>query len=1026
MTQEHRTFVLRAAEYGVLDKAYAFGRLKDLFVDDVGTFRFEAFYHPQVCALTALLERKGVPGLLGWPISPDPFDARKPITLLGEPNFFQVGFKPNPAYVRGPDPLEHFDLSSERRTAHSEYNWELFFHGPLLVVEQLLRDHRYGEAQKWLHYLFDPTDRSAYPEPERYWKFRRLHDEVAQRKTLSLPALLTDAAATVQQVYAWQDRPFEPHVVAQRRTYAYAKTVVMRYLDMLIGWGDQLFRRDTIESLNEATQLYVLAADILGQRPDEVPLPAKPAPTFRELMAIPTGGPSVADLENLLPQAASPTLSSENAAELAIAIARQSRFFCVPPNPKLYGYWDTIADRLFKIRNCLNLEGVARQLPLFEPPIDPGLLVAARAAGLDIAAVVAQGSTTLPRYRYAVMHQKALELANEVRSLGASLLAALEKRDGERLALLRTRQELGLLELQRRVKADQVAEAEAALASLGRSKEINGLRVAYLSSRPKVNEKEREQLSKMRGAGELAKAQFAMSFVQMIAALIPDLKLGSPATIGATIGGTLLSLAAQAVTQGLGFRVSQDLSEAQIAGIDAQHERRFDDWQHQLTVAQKEGEQLDIQLLAAQLRLGIARKELENHDRQRENTKEVEAFYESKFSSEALYDWMVEQLSVLHFQTYQLAYDLARRAEKAFQFERADFDAGFIGFGQWDNLRKGLLAGERLVHDLRRMEAAYLDRNERELEIVKHVSLREVAPRAFLDLRETGAVHFTLGEALFEADYPGHKVRRIKSVAVTLPCVNGPYEGVSCTLRLTKAAFTLPDGSQRQDRGPVLAMVTSSGQNDPGMFETNLRDERYLPFEGAGVVSDWYLQLPLESNRFDRSTLSDVVLHLRYTARPPAGAPIPAAPAVTAAKGWLLSVAHDLVTEWDGLVSGTLASVPVSLTPPRFPRVPAGTLIKEVLVVARLGEGIAYTGGLKVKITGPGGDSDEKELAKLPGVLAGKWPVAVLEINAPIVEAGNATWQLEATAVPPSLAGTAPARADRDRLLDLALLFTYV
>ena len=35
----------------------------------------------------------------------------------------------------------------------------------------------------------------------------------------------------------------------------------------------------------------------------------------------------------------------------------------------------TVADRLFKIRHCMNIQGVVRQLPLFEPPIDPALLV---------------------------------------------------------------------------------------------------------------------------------------------------------------------------------------------------------------------------------------------------------------------------------------------------------------------------------------------------------------------------------------------------------------------------------------------------------------------------------------------------------------------------------------------------------------------------------------------------------------------------------------------------------------------------
>ena len=41
----------------------------------------------------------------------------------------------------------------------------------------------------------------------------------------------------------------------------------MKYLDNLIAWGDSLFRQDTIESINEATQLYVLAANLLGRAP---------------------------------------------------------------------------------------------------------------------------------------------------------------------------------------------------------------------------------------------------------------------------------------------------------------------------------------------------------------------------------------------------------------------------------------------------------------------------------------------------------------------------------------------------------------------------------------------------------------------------------------------------------------------------------------------------------------------------------------------------------------------------------------
>ena len=51
------------------------------------------------------------------------------------------------------------------------------------------------------------------------------------------------------------------------------------------------------------------------------------------------------------------------------------------------------------------------------------------------------------------------------------------------------------------------------------------------------------------------------------------------------------------------------------------------------------------------------------------------------------------------------------------------------------------------------------------------------------------------------------------------------------------------------------------------MFETNLREERLLPFEGAGAESTWKLELPKDFRQFDYNTITDVILHVRYTAR---------------------------------------------------------------------------------------------------------------------------------------------------------------
>ena len=95
-----------------------------------------------------------------------------------------------------------------------------------------------------------------------------------------------------------------------------------------------------------------------------------------------------------------------------------SLYFCIPNNPKLMGYWDTLADRLYKIRHCQNIEGVFRKLPLFEPPIDPALLVKAAAQGLSIASVLNDLNTPLPNYRFYYLLQKALELCNELKVTG--------------------------------------------------------------------------------------------------------------------------------------------------------------------------------------------------------------------------------------------------------------------------------------------------------------------------------------------------------------------------------------------------------------------------------------------------------------------------------------------------------------------------------------------------------------------------------------------------------------------------------
>jgi hypothetical protein len=241
---------------------------------------------------------------------------------------------------------------------------------------------------------------------------------------------------------------------------------------------------------------------------------------------------------------------------------------------------------------------------------------------------------------------------------------------------------------------------------------------------------------------------------------------------------------------------------------------------------------------------------------------------------------MKREVKALYANSFQLAFEVAKKAERALQNELGDPSMTYIQYNYLDGI-EGLLAGEKLLFDVKTMEMAYHDLNQREYELTKHVSLLQVAPLSLVQLRATGTCSFTLPEESFDIDCPGHYFRRIRSVALTLPCVAGPYTSVNCTLTLQKSTIRvstdLPNGKYARQGsddirfsdyyGTVQSIVTSSAQSDSGLFDTR-DDERYLPFEDTGAAgSQWQLTLPADVPQFDFDTITDVVLHIRYTAR---------------------------------------------------------------------------------------------------------------------------------------------------------------
>jgi hypothetical protein len=425
--------------------------------------------------------------------------------------------------------------------------------------------------------------------------------------------------------------------------------------------------------------------------------------------------------------------------------------------------------------------------------------------------------------------------------------------------------------------------------------------------------------------------------------------------------------------------------------------------------------QINKQLVAAKIRQQIAYDELLNHDTLVENAQQIEAFLLNKYTNEELYNWMKDQISAIYFQSYKIAYDLAKNAEKAFRFECGLTNSNFIQFGYWDSLRKGLLSGERLYLVLKQMERSYLEQNKREYEITKHISLIMNDPMALIKLKETGQCEVFLPEALFDADYAGHYMRRVKSVSLTIPCVVGPYTSINCTLTLlsNKTRIKSEVGSgyeedlESEDRrfvGNFAAMqsvATSHAQNDSGLFELNFRDERYLPFEGAGVISRWRIDMPKDCNAFDFSTLTDVILHLKYTAREGGEMLGRAAKKamqdaikdpVDAPLARLFSAKHEFPTEWHRFLhptdlAATTQTMQLDLSFERFPfqfrskhiQISGVDLFLKLKDEKDSASNSAktyteeYAGGtsLKISLTPSGGAAVSNQLDSIPSLFAG-------------------------------------------------------
>jgi hypothetical protein len=998
------------------------------------TYTFNNFFHPFVGELISQLNQKSLAGVMD-PKWQDSLDQA----------FFNNLYHPTNSKTVQVHSFDK-DIDESEHGAYSIYNWELFYHIPVTVAVHLSKTRRYAEAQRWFHYVFNPISNDTSVDPtKRFWNFLQFRKDPKPHQIDYLLTLLSEPPAGLSDedkqlqsdilagYQAMLDKPFMPHAIARTRYIAYQYYVVMKYLDNLIAWGDDLFQAYTVETLNEATMLYVLANNILGTRPEQVPaLGTVQAKTFADLkkLTLDKMGDALVDLEADFPFNLSTPGSGVDDGSGAGPLFGMARtlYFCVPKNDKLLGYWDKVADRLFKIRHCMNIQGIVQPLALFDHPIDPGMLVAAAAAGIDISSIVSGLNQPLGPVRCQALIQKSLELCSEVRALGNSLLSALEKGDAENLSLLRQTHEIHIQQIMQDMRFVQWKNAEENTnslltsrgsviermryyqRSLGLANDANAPDTLTIGDRPDLTEDNFSDLfdnlvnqyaktvtlqqfppaglvantspgaqAGASGPGQLylnknedadlnnlspnarSDRQDAMhsDTITGVLALIPDMGidlhfwgLGGHANV---FGGSLLSEAGRFYSSLKNTSAADNEGQAGNASKTATFQHRGDDFLFQYNLAAHELMQNGRQILTSLIAEQVAKHDYNSLKQQVSNAEEVKQTIQDKFTNQDLYLWMQGELSRLYYEYYRFAFDTARQAELTMKQEimRPEVDSQvFIEFNYWDAGHQGLLAGDALHLDLKRMEMAYLDNNKRELEITRNISLRQLDPVQLLALRSTGTCTFSVPEWLYDRDCPGHYMRRIKSVALSIPSVVGPYTSVNCTLTLVKSSIRksalLKDGAYARqgvsdDRfidyaGAAQAVVTSTASSDSGMFETNLRDERFLPFELSGAISTWQVDLPNPTTGypgFDYKTISDVILQIRYTARQGIVAAtvnssvkdiLQAAIPSGANLALLFSLPNDFPTEWSAFLNSA-ADLSVTLKRDYFPYFTTGRTI---------------------------------------------------------------------------------------------------
>lgn len=734
---------------------------------------------------------------------------------------------------------------------YGRYFTELFLYLPWLVAHRLNAEQRYEEAERWLRRLFDPGRGK-----ENCWR--------------ALPLLDSSTPSYADQA------PHDPHQIALSHPAHFRKALYFLYLDILINRGDAAYRELTPDGLSEAKLWYVRVLDLLGPRPTVQSVDHWVNINLKTLGE--TTSDDLRTFERSLARS-QPSLPVRGGSLHTSWPAIDSPHLRLPFNPQLLQCWDIAESRLYNLRHNLDIAGKPLHLPVFAVPLDPRVLLSPAVLNTSNNTVRGLPTISIPHYRFSVMHSQALSAVESLSQFGATLLSLVERKEQAQLQELQQQQAWNLakisVDLQRQALNIDRQNRQALLASQAIAQNRSTHYKKLLDDGLSNKEISVSWFNVSSGTMEAAAMAFQVAAAGLM--LVPNVA-------GFSFGGSRWegpALAASAAAHS-----SAIITRTIAADLDRQaiFDRRREDWQHAYDQSQLELTQIDAQLAQSTEQETATRLQLRLAESTLGQTKTHYDFLSKRFTKAQLYQWLNSQFAALYRQAYDTTLSLCLAAEHCWQYEIGDLDTRFIQPGVWNTTYRGLGAGEQLKLSLLNMQAGYLHRSERELEIRKTISLRQLKDQTatstinepWLDMHaalKKGQCDFELPHDLFENDYKGqkHYLRRIKTISVSLPAIVGPYENIRATLTQTSSKVYMSADAKGRVMENLRAnqqIALSTGVDDNGLFTLNFNDERYLPFEYTGAVSKWQLTFPNpEAQRDMLESLTDIIVHVSYTAR---------------------------------------------------------------------------------------------------------------------------------------------------------------